>query len=180
MPEARKRPCSICRRWFRPNPRVGDRQHTCSQPDCQTARRQKTQASWRRRNPDYPIIHRLDRRESQTEPGPESLNMPALLNKLPWDIAKDQFGTQGADFIGVMGTLLVRSTKDQFRAYVVESTGVAGTLPQNRQKTSPKSGDTEPRANNDNAAGVSSARSVLGTSASAPHGPAAAVDCIAG
>ncbi len=39
MPEARKRPCSICRRWFRPDPRVGDRQHACTKPECQTARR---------------------------------------------------------------------------------------------------------------------------------------------
>ena len=36
MPEARKRPCTICRRWFRPDPRVGDRQHACGKPECQT------------------------------------------------------------------------------------------------------------------------------------------------
>ena len=106
--------------------------------------------------------------------------MPAPLNKLPWDVAKDQFGTQGADLIGLMGALLVRTAKDQFRAYVVDSTGVSGTLPQNPQKTSSKSGDTEPRANNDDAAGVSSARSALGTSASPPRGPAAAVDGLLG
>ena len=50
MPEARKRPCRICRRWFRPKPRVGDRQRACGKPDCQTARRQKTQENWRARN----------------------------------------------------------------------------------------------------------------------------------
>ena len=179
MPEARKRPCSICRRWFRPDPRVGDRQHACSKPDCQTARRQKTQASWRHRNPDYPIIHRLDQRASQPKPGPEPLNLPAPLNKLPWDVAKDQFGTQGADLIGLMGALLVRTAKDQFRAYVVDSAGVSGTLPRNPQKTSSESGHTESRAKHD-AAGVSPVRSVLGTSASPPCGPAAAVDCVAG
>jgi hypothetical protein len=179
MPEARKRPCSICRRWFRPDARVGDRQHACCKPDCQTARRQKTQASWRQRNPEYPIIYRLDRRASQTEPGAEPLNMPAPLNKLPWDVAKDQFGMQGADFIGVMSTLLMRRAKDQFRAYVVDSSVVSGTLPQNPQKTSSKSGDTEPRANND-AAGISSVGPVLGKSAGPPHGPAASVDCVAG
>jgi hypothetical protein len=52
MPAARKRPCSICRRWFRPDPRVGLRQHTCGKPDCQAARRRKTQARWRTKNPD--------------------------------------------------------------------------------------------------------------------------------
>ena len=179
MPEARKRPCSICRRWFRPDPRVGDRQHACAKADCQTARRQKTQASWRHRNPGYAVAYRLDQRASQKETDPEPLRLPAPLNQLPWDVAKDQFGTQGADFIGVMGTLLERSAKDQFRAYVVDSTGVSGTLPRNRQKTSPESGHTESRANDD-AAGVSPARSVLGTSAGPPHGAAAAADCVPG
>src|ERR1019366_1253336 len=51
MPAARKRPCAICRRWFRPDARIGSRQHACGKPECQTSRRQKTQASWRRRNP---------------------------------------------------------------------------------------------------------------------------------
>jgi DNA-binding transcriptional LysR family regulator len=41
--------------------------------------------------------------------------MPAPLNQLPWDVAKDQFGPQGTDFIGVMGALMVRAAKDQFR-----------------------------------------------------------------
>ena|SRR5260370_18966359 len=55
MPEVRKRPCRICRRWFRPDSRVGVRQRACHAPECQTARRQKTQASWRSRNAGYAI-----------------------------------------------------------------------------------------------------------------------------
>src|ERR1039458_9515569 len=62
MPEARKRPCAICRQWFRPDARVGSRQHACGKPECQTSRRQKTQASWRRRNPGYAIAYRIDQR----------------------------------------------------------------------------------------------------------------------
>jgi hypothetical protein len=50
------------------------------------------------------------------------------LNQLPWDVAQDQFGVQGADFMGVMGALLVRATQDQFRAYRVDSTVIADTL----------------------------------------------------
>src|SRR5213076_3189270 len=105
------------------------------------------------------------------------LRLPAPLNQLPWAIAKDQFGMQGADFIGVMGALLMRNAKDQFRAYVIDSAGVFGTLLRNQQKTSPEFGHTEPRAN-DAATGVSPARPVLGAPASPPCRPAAAVDCI--
>src|SRR5215831_18397424 len=136
MPDARKRPCAICRRWFRPDPRVGDRQHACGQPQCQAKRRRKTQANWRHRNPDYAVGYRLQQRKAQTDPAPEPLRLPPPLNQLPWDLAKDQFGVQGADFIGVLGALLVRTAKDQLRTHALESVGLGGTLPTLGQKTS--------------------------------------------
>ncbi len=121
MPAPRKRPCSICRRWFRPDPRVGARQRACGKPDCQAARRKKTQARWRTKNPDYAAGYRLQRRNSQ-ERAPEPLRVPAPLNRLPWDVAKDEIGGKATDFLGVMGTLLVRSAKDQIRLHLVDAT----------------------------------------------------------
>jgi hypothetical protein len=76
MPKARKKPCRICRRWFQPDARVGERQRACGKPECQTARRQKTQADWRKRNPDYTISWRLDQRAARTPP-PEALRVPS-------------------------------------------------------------------------------------------------------
>src|SRR5215210_2385800 len=128
MPEVRKRPCSICRRWFRPDARVGNRQHACGKPECQAARLGKTRASWRGRNPEYATGYRIQRRAAQERP-PEPLRVAAPLSRLPWDIAKDQFGVQGADFLGVMGTLLMRSAKDQFRSYGIDPARLPGTLP---------------------------------------------------
>src|SRR5437763_3478868 len=146
MAAPRKRPCSICRRWFRPDPRVGNRQHACGQPECQTSRRRKTQANWRRRNADYGIGWRLDRRKAQGPPPPESLRLPGPLNQLPWDVAKDQFGPQGADFIGVMGALIVRTVKDQIRPYLLDPPRLLSSLQAPPQKTSSSFSDTEPRA----------------------------------
>jgi hypothetical protein len=111
MPDARKRPCTICRRWFRPDARVGMRQGACRRPECQAARRKKTQAAWRARNPDYFIARRIQNRGSQ-ERAREPLRLPAPLSQLPWDIAQDEFGVQGAAFIGVMGRLLLRTAQD--------------------------------------------------------------------
>ena len=164
MPEARKRPCTICRRWFRPDPRVGSRQRACGNPDCQTARRQKAQANWRDRNPGYSIAWRIDQRAAQAE-APEPLRLPPPLNQLPWDIAKDQFGSQGADFIGVMGALIVRTAKDQIRPYLAEPKAVPGTLPPPAQKTSPDLPHTRTQPP-DHAPGVSPARPAMGTPAS--------------
>ena len=129
MPEARKRLCTICRRWFRPDPRVGERQRACDRPECQTARRKKAQASWRRRNPDYSIAWRLDRRKAQTEE-------PVPLPQLPWNVAKDEFGSQGADFLGVMSALILRAAKDEIRLYPIDPTGLPNRLPPAAEKTS--------------------------------------------
>ena len=61
---------------------------------------------------------------------PNPLRLPHPLSKLPWDIAQDQFGVQGAAFIGLMGKTLLGATQDQFRAYVIEKTWVADKTPQ--------------------------------------------------
>ena len=100
MPKDRKKPCRICRRWFHPDARVGERQRACGKPECQSARRQKTQADWRKRNLDYAIAWRLDQRAAQI-PLPEALRVPAPLAQLPWNVAKDEFSPQGADFLGL-------------------------------------------------------------------------------
>ena len=128
MPEAGKRPCSICRRWFRPDPRIGPRQRACRNPECQAARRVQTQQSWRDRNPDYFTARRIQERGNQ-EQTPEPLRLPPPLSQLPWDIAQDEFGVKGADFIGVFGTVLLRAAQDQFKAYPSDSKWPADTLP---------------------------------------------------
>ena len=176
MPEARKRPCRICRRWFRPNPRVGDRQRACGKPDCQTARRQKTQANWRNRNPGYSIAWRIDQRATQSET-PEPLRLPPPLNQLPWHLAKDQFGQQSTDFIGVTAALILRTTKDQIRPYLIDPTGLPNTLPLSPRKTSSGLPHTRTRPTN-HATGVSPIRPAVGASASpraAPPAPSAGI-----
>ena len=139
--------------------------------------RQKTQAGWRRRNPGYAIAYRIDQRAAQTEP-PAVLRVPAPLDQLPWEFAKDQFGVQGADFIGVLGALMVRTAKDEFRAYLIDSTILPDTLPRPSRKTSPGLGHSEPA--DDDATGISPTRPALGTSARPPTAAAAAADGVVG
>jgi hypothetical protein len=178
MPDARKRPCRICRRWFRPDNRVGDRQRACGKADCQKARRQKTQASWRARNPGYATAHRITQRNQ--DEAAEPLRTPPPLNRLPWDLAKDQFGGQGADFIGVMGTLILRSAKDQFKPYLFDSQRLSGTLPSRQEKTRSAPAHTETRAAPDAATGISSTGPPPGKPPGAASGTPAAIDCLTG
>ena len=49
----KKRPCSICRKWFQPNVRQRDRQKTCGRPDCQNELHRRNCEKWNRRNKEY-------------------------------------------------------------------------------------------------------------------------------
>jgi hypothetical protein len=82
---------------------------------------------WRERNPDYFIARRIKDRGG-LDRAPEPLRLPPPLSRLPWDIAQSQFGTEGADFIGIMGTVLLRSAQSQFKAYVIDNTRAADPL----------------------------------------------------
>lgn len=128
----RKRPCRICRRWFVQDRRVGRRQRACSAPACQIARRAKTQASWRRRNPDYFIAHRVQCRRVQAEHVSAvvlPLVLPPPLSQLPWDLAQDTFGVVGTDFLGHLGRVLLGAVQDQKTGQVIDTVGETARLP---------------------------------------------------
>ena len=168
MPKAgtKKRPCTICRRWFQPEPQVTSRQRSCNNPVCRTALRRKTQASWRKRNPDYAVARRLDQRANQTKPPAEPLRLPKPLNQLPWNVAKDEFSPYGVDFIGVALALILRAAKDEICPYLIDPKRLANTLPLPPEKTSSESPHTQPRA-----PGVSPTRLPLGDIASPRPAP---------
>ena len=128
MSDTRKKPCCICRRWFRPDPRIGSRQRACRNPDCQVARRRKKQKQWRECNRDYFIARRiLDR--GKADRAPEPLRLPPPLSQLPWDIAQFEFAVKGTDFMGVLGTVLLRGAQSQFEAYLTDLSRLSDTLP---------------------------------------------------
>jgi hypothetical protein len=136
---AKKRPCRICRRWFRPDPRVGDRQRACSRPECQQERRSKTQAVWRSRNPEYYHHRRLTARSAAAKAAgkaaaavaaervpkhgggrPAVLTMPASLARVPWDLMQDEIGVRVTDAIAVTTREILRAVKDQRRSQLTE------------------------------------------------------------
>jgi len=120
-----KRPCCVCGRWFFADARVGKRQRACSMAKCQAERRRRTQAAWRAGNPEYFVARRLSERSRRaTGPPPQSLpplRVPAPLDRLPWDVAQDEFGTQGADFLAVLGRVLVDAAQDAMRPQTMDT-----------------------------------------------------------
>src|SRR5664279_2225593 len=142
MPPTRKRPCRICRRWFYPEPRAGARQRACSNRDCQAVRRQKTQSTWRSENSSYAAAYRIDQRHTNT-PDPEPLRVSTPFNRLPWDLAKDEFGSKGADFIALTCGLLRRTAKDESSRYSIDPKGLVSNNPASTQKTRSQPAHTE-------------------------------------
>lgn len=49
----KKRPCRVCRRWFSPDARLGDRQKTCGRPECRREWHRRKCAEWNGKNRDY-------------------------------------------------------------------------------------------------------------------------------
>jgi len=47
------RRCKFCGQYFRPHPRLGDKQKSCQKQGCQKKRQWENLRSWRQRNPDY-------------------------------------------------------------------------------------------------------------------------------
>jgi hypothetical protein len=57
------------------------------------------------------------------------LVLPPPLSQLPWDLAQEEFGVAGTDFLGHLGRVVLGAAQDQKAAQVLDSTGEPGRLP---------------------------------------------------
>jgi len=48
-----KRPCCICRKWFKPDVRQKGRQKTCGRPACKTELHRRHCQKWNKKNGEY-------------------------------------------------------------------------------------------------------------------------------
>ena len=116
----RKRPCRICRKWFAPHPRAGDRQHVCGDPRCQQERHRLACRGWRCRHPDYDREDRLRRRLVRATEQKESPGLEAdPMRRIDWQAARDAVGLQVAVAIEETGKVLHAWTRDAVRSQVV-------------------------------------------------------------
>jgi hypothetical protein len=75
----RKRPCSICRKWFLPDVRQKGRQVTCS-PECRKERHRRKCAEWNRKNRANSKSDYLSKKLEQTAEPPSMPSMPSMTN----------------------------------------------------------------------------------------------------
>lgn len=110
---SRARPCRICRKWFRPDPRAGDRQRVCSAEVCQRERHRRACASWHTRNPGYDEEERLRRRLRREVPVavPDPLARAALTG-MDLEVTRDAVGLQVAVVLEEAARLLWSGVRD--------------------------------------------------------------------
>jgi hypothetical protein len=121
-PRRRQRRCVICKKGFVPNARLGDRQRTCDEAKCRHELRLRNQAAWRQAHPGYFIAWRAkERAERNAEEPVDPPRVPPPLTRLPWEMAQEEFGVAGADFLGSLGRLLL-GAKSSIRSQPPEGT----------------------------------------------------------
>ena len=112
----KKRPCSICRRWFLPDAHNGSRQKTCGSPECQRERHRRSCKDWHLKNPDYDRERRLKKRLIK-EPTPENLVRFQVdpQSRLNFEVIRDTIGPELAIIVmesGKVGIDWVRDAVD--------------------------------------------------------------------
>lgn len=120
----RKRPCNICRKWFLPNPRAGDRQRTCSEPACQRERHRRACSDWHRRNSDYDRENRL--RARLAHPGPPA---PGSSHLVSWAAARDAVGLEVLVVLEELLQVLTRLARDAVARQEGATTGESARVP---------------------------------------------------
>ena len=126
----KKRPCRICRRWFSPDPRVGDRQKTCGGPDCRREWHRRKCAAWNRKNPDYFQNVYLQKKleaamtagsASPTPPSDKPAHRPPkslIKPKVPLEVIQEAIGLQQAVIMDYMVRLLLRRFQEVIQRQV--------------------------------------------------------------
>lgn len=121
----RSKPCSVCRRWFKPDARVGARQRTCGAPECRRKQKQRTQARWSKRNPSYWSKQRLwDRAQAlnDAETEVEFTGPPPGMSGLPTTWAQDVMGAEALVITVFLGRLVYRAAQAAMRRQRMEIT----------------------------------------------------------
>ena len=123
MRQLKKRPCRICKKWFRPNSRLGDRQKTCGALECQRQWHIRTCTQWNLKNRAFAKESYLKDRLDQLAPGsktsspplpPPSKSSPPWTSPLdyPRGVVQEVIGAQQLIIIDYIARLLIRRVQE--------------------------------------------------------------------
>ena len=105
------RPCRVCRKWFRPSPRVGDRQHVCASAACQRELHRRNCADWHRRNPGLEKETRFEERLVEADPAKQQ-RLADPLEAIDWPFAKEVIDLKIVALVRETGKVILRRARD--------------------------------------------------------------------
>ncbi len=117
----RKRPCGICRRWFVPHPRAGDRQRVCGQAECQRERHRRACKAWRDREADEERRHRLRLRLRA-----EATDSEPAAGGIRWSAVRDAVGLEVSVILEEFLRLVEDAVRDAVSRQVAGIKGESG------------------------------------------------------
>lgn len=122
-----KRPCRICRRWFSPDPRLGERQKTCADPHCKKEWHRKKCAQWNRKNAEYFRANYLHKKLDALSERKGVAGVCAVRSRspsgLPQRKVQEVMGVQPFVIIEYLVQLLLRHFQELIRVKVPVRTG---------------------------------------------------------
>ena len=129
----KKRPCKVCRRWFRPNPRVGDAQMTCGRTKCKRQWHRKKCTEWNKKNREYfkeiylnkkilAASAKTENPDNQQKAGGKTTRTRFNVG-LPWQEIQEVMGVKHLVIIEYIIHLLLRAFKEPIKAQAIVNTG---------------------------------------------------------
>lgn len=133
----KKRPCRICKKWFAPHPRLGDRQKTCGSKECQKKWHAKKSAQWNRQHratfqATY-LSKKLqavqDQEVANIKPPPQ-LQKSTIFPKLPQEVIQEVISIQQLVIVEYLSQVLLRSVQEVIRVQRADILREVKRLPQ--------------------------------------------------
>jgi hypothetical protein len=115
----KKQPCTVCRNWYQPDPRVGRRSKTCGREECQRKRRVQTNQAWRLSHPEYDAERRLNARLVSAVDAEKNGRSPAGRSPgVPWDVVQAEIGLKPSVIAEEYLRVARRAAQAEMRGYV--------------------------------------------------------------
>lgn len=131
----RKRPCRICRRWFLPDARLGNRQKTCGDPECKREWHRRQCAQWNRKNQAYfrsiylqKVLERIENGDSASTGSDsgetlEKFRVHQKKPQLPISGFQEVISVQQVVIIDYLVRLSLRRFQEVIRSQAIEKPG---------------------------------------------------------
>ena len=110
-----KRPCCICRKWFKPNVRQKGRQKTCANPDCMSERHRRKCQEWNKKNKTDSKTNYLEKKievsQKKIKEGDKSIATGSQLPILPYEILLNEYGIKHLVILRYLIFLTIRESR---------------------------------------------------------------------